>query len=181
MLGALFNTSVSQGEFKGGSSSEPFGSQPYPPTSSIGLVTSSQNTTSVAITSMATGRDRQVSSEPSFSPGVQSGDLAFPIQGLMGYGNTRKDLTMLCWASVAGPGQFSAGGEPLPALCQFSLLTVIFPVLLTPFPLPSYVSSLCSYVKSLQRIVVRGRAGLVPWSELISIVRVQFVRLQSAS
>lgn len=76
-LGASFNSSISQREFKSGSALEPVGPQPYPLTSSTGLVTSSQNTTSVAIIFMATGRGGQVSSKPSFSPeDMQSGDLA---------------------------------------------------------------------------------------------------------
>lgn len=48
--------------------------------------------------------------------------------------------------SMAGPGSFSAGGEPLPALCRLLLLIVIFsvfptPVLCPPVPPPFVATS----------------------------------------
>lgn len=74
-------------------------------------------------------------SEPSFSPEeIQRGDSVFPHSGTRGiWEHKRASQDTVSGKSMAGPGPFSAGGEPLPALCRLLLLTVIFAV----FPTPS--------------------------------------------
>lgn len=135
MLGASFNTSVSQGAFKDQPLSLLGPSHILPPPLEVWSLLASQNTTCVAITYMATGRAGEVDSESSFSPEeVQHGDSVFPHSGPHGiWEHKRGPRDTGSGKPMAGPGPFSARGEPLSALCRLLLLTGIFSV----FPTPS--------------------------------------------
>lgn len=132
MPGASFNISFSQGEFK----HQPYGSQPYPPTSFTALVTPRS-----AKYCFCSHRIRgywegwRGGSEPSFSPEeMQRGDSVSPHSGSRGIrARKRGPRDTASGKPTAGPGPFSAGGEPFPALCRLLLLAVTSPV----FPTPS--------------------------------------------
>lgn len=89
-----------------------------PPPLQVWSLLDSQNTIFAAITYMATGRAGEVGSEPSFSPGeMQFGASVFPHSGTCGiWEHKREPQDRMLGRSMAGPGPFSAGGEPLPAL-----------------------------------------------------------------
>lgn len=122
IVGPSFNISISQGEFKYQPLSVLGPSHSLPPPLQVWSLLDSQNTTFVAITCVATGLTGEVDSEPIFSPEeMQHEDLVSPHSGTCGmWEHKRGPWDTISGKSMAspGPGPFSAGGEPLPALCR---------------------------------------------------------------
>lgn len=119
LMSLLPQTILGFWEFKG----EHLGlSHILPPLLQVWLLLYCQNTAEVAITYRPTRRGRELGTELRLSP----------FRDSWCRGTQERVWGHHTGQTTNGPGPFSTGGEPLPALCRFSYLPVIFSVFSTP-------------------------------------------------